>query len=94
MFTKAKLGLAAVAVAATTLTMVTTAPAQAGGKHYSNCDALHRDFKHGVSKSKAAAQRQVRNGYGRPASGKRARSVYATNKGSLDRDKDGTACEA
>lgn len=69
------------------------APASAQ-THYANCTALHRDFRHGVSKSKAAAKKQVRDGYGLPAHGKHARAVYAANKANLDRDKDGTACEA
>lgn len=69
-------------------------PAQAADTHYANCDALHQDFKHGVSKSATSARAQVREGYGLPASGKYAKRVYAANKANLDRDKDGTACEA
>ncbi|GAA5152995.1 hypothetical protein GCM10023340_34280 [Nocardioides marinquilinus] len=89
------------AIAAAVLTLSTTAvavavasPSEAGGLGYSNCDALHRDYKHGVAKSRAAAAKQVRDGYGRPAFGKRAKRVYAVNHRSLDRDGDGTACEA
>jgi hypothetical protein len=84
-----------VAAGAITLSLGATsmAPAQAQTK-YSNCTALHRDFKHGVARSKAAANRQVRDGYGRPAFGRHARDVYWANHANLDRDKDGTACEA
>lgn len=95
MFTKAKSALlaATIVVSPLAVTAMTAAPAHAA-KKYSNCDALHRDFKYGVARSKAAAQKQVRDGYHRPASGDRARAVYRTNNGPLDRDDDGTACEA
>lgn len=65
----------------------------AGPKHYSSCTKLAKDFKHGVSKSKKAAQRQVRDGYGMPAYSKKAQGVYRVNHANLDRDDDGTACE-
>lgn len=71
-----------------------TAPAQAGGLYYSSCDNLHRDYTHGVAKSRRAANKQVRLGYGRPAFGPRAKRVYWENHTRLDRDDDGTACEA
>lgn len=71
----------------------TTTAAHAAGTKYSNCTALARDFPHGVAKSAAAANKQVRAGYGRPATSKRAKAVYKANFRSLDRDKDGTACE-
>lgn len=88
----------AAAVAATLLVsplavVAVAGPADAAGRSYRNCDALARDFRHGVAKSAAAAQKQVRDGYGRPATTKRAKAVYRTNYRSLDRDRDGTACE-
>jgi hypothetical protein len=79
------------AVAALSLTLV--APANAQLK-YANCTALHKDFKHGVAKGPKAAAKQVRDGYGKPAYGPHARKVYWANRANLDRDKDGTACEA
>ena len=79
--------------AVATLTLSTVAPASAQIK-YANCTALHRDFKHGVAKSRAAAARQVRQGYGRPAYGRHARRVSWANYKSMDRDRNGTACEA
>ncbi len=82
-----------VAVPAVTIGSV-TAPAEAAGKYYSSCDALHKDFKHGVAKSSQSAAKQVRDGYGRPATGRKAKAVYNTNHSRLDRDNDGTACEA
>lgn len=97
MFTRTKTVLATAAVlAAPIVTAVAIAPADAAvaGKYYSNCDSLHRDFKHGVARSAAAANKQVRDGYGRPATSRRAKSVYRTNQSRLDRDGDGTACEA
>ncbi|AIY18040.1 excalibur calcium-binding domain-containing protein [Pimelobacter simplex] len=89
----------AVAVLALTAPVATTlaaAPASASagtGKYYSSCAKLTRVFPHGVSKSRAAAMKQVREGYGAPAYGKKARETYARNKSRLDRDGDGTACE-
>lgn len=97
MFTRTKTVLATAAVLAAPLAAsVTLAPADAavGGKYYSSCDQLHRAFKHGVARSVVAANKQVRAGYGRPATSKRAKAVYRTNSSRLDRDKDGTACEA
>lgn len=91
------LAAAATAALLTSGLALTQAPASAAptaeARRYSNCDALARDFRHGVSKSRAAANKQVRDGYGRPAFGPRAKAVYRTNKSNLDRDKDGTACE-
>ena len=49
------------------------------GKYYSSCDKLHKDYKHGVAKSTKAANRAVRDGYGRPSTTKKAKGVYATN---------------
>lgn len=86
--------VAALALTAPVSAALATSPAEAAGLKYKNCDALHRDYKHGVAKSRRAALKQVRDGYGRPASGKRARKVYWANNDSLDRDDDGTACEA
>lgn len=84
-----------VAAAALTVPVVAlTAPAADASTYYSSCTKLHRDYKHGVAKSATAAQRQVRAGYGRPAYGTRAKKVYWTNYKRLDRDRDGTACEA
>jgi hypothetical protein len=85
--------LVAAGAATLGLGVLSMGPAQAQ-TNYSNCTALHRDFKHGVARSKAASDKQVRQGYGRPAYGKHARDVYAANHANLDRDKDGTACEA
>lgn len=72
--------------------MAVAAPADAAAK-YSSCAKLTKVFPNGVAKSKAAANKQVRQGNSRPAHGKRAKKVYWKNYKSLDRDKDGTACE-
>ncbi len=87
------MSLAAVALTSTTITVAVATPAEAAGRKFANCTELAKVYPHGVSKSAAAAQKQVRQGYGKPAHGKKARAVYHTNKGSMDRDKDGTACE-
>lgn len=73
---------------------VTAVEASAAGRYYSSCDDLHRDFTYGVARSRRAANKQVRDGYHRPAYGKRAKSVYRTNHSRLDADDDGTACES
>ena len=93
MFSKPKAVLVAVVMSASALTLATP-QADAAGRYYSSCSALHNDFRHGVAKSYTAAMKQVRQGYGRPAYGDRAQSVYWTNHSRLDRDNDGTACEA
>ena len=54
-----------------------------------SCDEMHRVFKNGVAKSKAAADRQWHSGHYRPAV---KPSVYRANDES-DADNDGTACE-
>lgn len=89
---------ALMALTCATVTVTAASPAQSAdeaqrGKYYSSCDKLTKDFKHGVARSKQAADKQVRNGYGRPSYTKKAKSVYKTNKSRLDRDNDGTACE-
>ena len=87
MFRTAKTVLVAVALSASAVTLA-AAPANAV-KDYANCTALHKDFKYGVAKSKAAATKQVNTGHYRPAV---APLVYSANDES-DADKDGTACE-
>jgi hypothetical protein len=75
--------------------MALDAPAEAvgTGAYYSSCKKLNARFPHGVAKSRVAALKQVRAGYGLPKYGTTARSVYSTNYKRLDRDRDGTACE-
>lgn len=91
--------VAVLALTAPVATVLASAPATASatsaatGKYYSSCAQLTRAFPHGVAKSRKAAMKQVREGYGAPAYGKKARETYARNKSRLDRDGDGTACE-
>jgi hypothetical protein len=89
--------------AATLITIVLAAPvgvaltsttAEAAAKSYSSCAKLHKDCKHGVATSKRAANKQVNQAYGLPAYGTKAKAVYWKNHNNLDRDDDGTACEA
>ena len=77
----------------TGLVMTTVAPADAAAKKYDSCAKLTKDFPHGVARSNRAANKQVDQGYGKPARGNKAQNVYTKNKANLDRDKDGTACE-
>jgi hypothetical protein len=67
--------------------------ADAATLYYSSCSKLAVKFHHGVARSRAAALRQVRNGYGSPAYASVAQKVYWANYKRLDRDRDGTACE-
>ncbi len=78
----------AAAVAMTASMVAFAGPAEAA-RDYANCDALHRDFRYGVARSDAAADRQVRTGHYRPAVRPK---VYRLNSES-DADNDGTACE-
>ena len=81
------LGLVATAAVAAPI-ILTATPAEAA-TDFSSCDAMHRVYKNGVAKSKAAANRQWRTGHYMPAV---RPSVYWVNDES-DADKDGTACE-
>lgn len=74
-------------------TAAVSGTANAAAPYYSSCDRLHRDWPKGVAKSRRAANKQVRQGNLRPASGPRARAVYRENHSRLDADDDGTACE-
>lgn len=85
--------LVAVAVAVPVGLVATSTAADASSLQYDNCTALSHAYHHGVAKSRKAARKQVRQGYGMPAYGTRARKVYWANYTSLDRDRDGTACE-
>lgn len=87
MFRSAKTGFIAVALTASALAF-TAGPAEAV-TDYANCDAMHKDFKYGVAKSKAAANKQYRTGHYRPA----VRPAYYAANDESDADKDGTACE-
>jgi hypothetical protein len=78
-----------VAIAMTASALMFAASPAAAVTDYANCDALHKDFKYGVARSKAAANAQVRSGHYRPAV---APKFYAANDES-DADNDGTACE-
>jgi hypothetical protein len=86
----------AIAAAATAVLLVgfgaQIGEAQQGtrAKEYASCKAMHRDWPHGVAKSKRAADREVRDGYGRPHVSRR---LYRANR-SLDANDDGVACEA
>jgi Excalibur calcium-binding domain len=72
---------------------LTASSADAASLDYSSCSKLTVKFHHGVAKSRTAATRQVRQGYGVPAYGSLAQKVYWKNYKRLDRDRDGTACE-
>ena len=61
-----------------------------GATQYRNCRAMHRDWEHGVARSRAAANAEVRDGYGRPHV---SRALYRANR-ELDANDDGVACEA
>lgn len=78
---------------AVTAPLVVLSPAEAAAPSFRSCDALTAKWPNGVAKGPVAAAKAVRDGYSRPATTKLAVQVYWTNYRSLDRDKDGTACE-
>lgn len=84
----AALATGALAIAATP---ATAAPAK--GTKFANCTALLKKYPAGVAKNKKAANKAVKAGHARPATSAKAKATYALNKGMLDRDKDGVACE-
>lgn len=84
------LGLTAMA---TTAAMSVPVAAEAAAPVFRSCDALTAKWPNGVAKGPVAAAKAVRDGYSRPNTSKLAVQVYWTNHRSLDRDKDGTACE-
>ncbi len=84
---------AAVASLALLAPLVTITAADAAAPVFRSCDALTAKWPNGVAKGPVAANKAVRDGYSRPATTKLAVQVYWTNYRSLDRDKDGTACE-
>ena len=66
-------------------------PAEAAAKKYANCAALNKTYKHGVARK--GAKDKVR-GSTKPVTNFTVNTaVYTANKGKLDRDKDGVACE-
>lgn len=85
--------LTALALVSPVWVVATTTTAEAGSLYYSSCTKLTKRYPHGVAKGYKAAMKQVRQGYGRPAYGTRAKKVYWKNYKRLDRDRDGTACE-
>lgn len=95
MFRTTKSVLVAVSLSASALAVAVPAHAApsevsaTSAKDYRNCDAMHRDFKNGVARSKKAARKQVKSDHKKPAVRPK---VYRANTES-DADKDGTACE-
>lgn len=84
--------IAAVTVTAAGLIAPVAAEAQT---YYANCTAMHRDYPHGVAKSRRAARREHgKTGYPTAAYGRHARKVYWANASSMDADHDGVDCEA
>lgn len=69
---------------------VTAPPASAATTKFTSCDQVLKVYPHGISKTKAAADRAVRNGQHRPAV---RPGVYEDSYKTLDRDKDGSMCE-
>ena len=68
-----------------------SANAQTIATKYKNCTALAKVYPHGVSKvSLTTAQWKAKGATAKPAV---RPGVYDTNKASMDRDKDGIACE-
>jgi hypothetical protein len=83
--------LAAVVIAAGALCTVSAIPsANAAATHYKNCSALNKVYPHGVGKPGAVDH--VRGATKPVVNFKRSAALYMANA-SMDRDKDGVACE-
>jgi hypothetical protein len=65
-----------------------SAQATVRAKKFKNCAAVHKVYKHGIAKSRAAA----RHANGLTGAPKISAALYKANKGK-DRDHDGVACE-
>ena len=84
-------GTALFATCALALGMVAVAPlANAITTKFTICAKMLKVYPHGISKSKAAANRAVNNGQHRPAV---RPGVYEDSYTTLDRDKGGSMCE-
>lgn len=84
-------GTALIAACALGFGMVAVAPpASATATKFTSCEKMLKVYPQGISKSKAAANRAVRNGQQRPAV---RPTVYEDSYKTLDRDKDGSMCE-
>jgi hypothetical protein len=81
------LGSAAVAVA---LVFSTVQVADAATPHYANCTKMHAKYKGGIAKSGA---RDHRTGGGHAKYKPYVNTTYYKANSSMDRDKDGIACE-
>ena len=81
---------ASIAIATALGLGLSIAPAQAATTRFTSCTQMHKTYKYGISVSKKARARAVREGMYRPALRPR---VYADSYKTLDRDKDGTMCE-
>lgn len=84
-------GTALIATCSLVLGMVAVAPpANATTTKFTICAKMLKVYPHGISKSKAAANRAVNNGQYRPAV---RPGAYDDSYKTLDRDKDGSMCE-
>jgi len=83
--------VAAAAIVAGSL-FVAASPADASARHFANCTAMHKVYKHGVGRK--GAKDKVRSKKDKPVTNFHvSTAIYNANKGS-DRDHDGVACEA
>ena len=87
------MGMRTVAVligTAVVITVPSQAASAASARHFANCTAMHKVYKHGVGQVHA---RDHVSGHTKPVTTfTRSNALYAANKG-LDRDHDKIACE-
>ena len=81
----AAFALALLAVGLAGMVLLLPAHADAAPRKFRNCTAMHKVYKYGVAKSRAAARKAGR-------SAKVSRALYLEHR-ALDRDSDGVACE-
>ncbi len=78
-------------MAITTLALIAGwSPSASSSQRFTSCAQMHKVFKYGVAKDKAAQSRAVNDGMYRPSL---KPSVHAASYKTLDRDKDGVMCE-
>lgn len=85
-----RLLIAAVVTASIMVWVTPSHAAQPNSTRYASCADLLAKYPNGVAQSKAKARAAVREGFARPQV---SSSLYKTNNGRLDRDRDGVMCE-
>ena len=90
MIDNSRVRLAAAVVAALVTLLGCVAPASASTPHYRNCTQMHAHYRGGIARS-GARDHRVNGGHAKYKP--YVNTAYYTANESMDRDKDGVACE-